>query len=1470
MTVHVKVSSVESAFDWQERATLAIGMFATVVVDVWFTTDLTGGKFSISHPGMETVEVEVASRKATGSWSLIGKRPIAPGDLTRVEKLKCQVRAERTTDAPEAFTLHAVSNCDTESSTAHTLRVLADGRSLTAAMVTVRLPSGAAVPVLSAARGGSTGPTSTHQNTVRAFTKFYGQLLFKDPDGVERAFPADMPVKAMLGSHPSHAIDARIGPDGILAIEMIGASLVIAQKDLKLRFEAPDGNNFVLCEVPDGAAAQTLGAEPTPDAAGNYDKRFFKLPKAWTMRQADWTVTGDDSRWVPETAHFKMTRDGLAASLGTPEAPVKLVLDPHWQYLKFEYFDRHYGHSDHGDAAKTVAPLLIAGECVKPARDDPYAEDTKSNWWLKEGEAIIQCVPWIVQKGLDGTAAARPSTDTLLRFTTAVRTCMESTSATVRNRVVATEEQLKPGPERLKFYDLPVEWQSRNYYAKLSDTAGEFGWYEEIADKPTTKAKPLVFSLDDIVLTNALGQRLGTWTHGDRLAIFANTFDDSLGDASKEGIYKPDDAAKLPWYTKTPAAGAPEEHENYVVDRPKWVRLIAAQGNLFDVFDQRTVASASAKPDYDVIGARAAVCWVDTSVQIQATTVRRWTDAGWLEIPGSAPAPGRYFLHFPTRVDQEFFSIQPYYTQEYVERFGKYLDAGSTGEIGRFDMALVRCCGVKTVGGAAVEQSINLYFHKLCFDATAHAPIGMAIDTYQVEYVRNVLNRFNGLDAKNDQGRPELLPKEPAKAIRVEVLTVLQGTPEAQAHYKISLTDSTEGGRDNRAISGVGGTGNSAPQDSGDDSGFVNAHEHGHQSALPDEYNERWSAASYGQPSFYSTLPGDPYELDGRTVEFQENNAPLMNGNHKLHNRYFWQSAEWVRQVLKFELNVKLGGTHDKYCLPPYPTALEAKRNYAFWPLNPSMNDVALAPRAPLTANRGKVDLYLYATGADAFAVKTLPGKEDPLGSDPYDGILMVTVRLKVGAWGAEFTDLKSLANSLALVARRFGPRKLNHSWCIGGIHGKGTKQEWEFKRCLVHFSPRLCISGSTELDTVDQWKTTVTSQNSTHSVWTAFELKLANYHAIDWDHPSKSARLSTLIGPQPAPPLNIRLGWTIATPEVQSINTKLTDFEALASSAVEDRLTAAQAVLNACHQKLAVTSDGLLRTQLLGLWDRSTEAVATLTALWWVRHVEDKAKAIKGHEKTVTDVLAVHAPQFTVNCKKGTPAKAEWDPLPVEGDLPEVAAWENEIFEEHRSGAMFNGVKNLLTEYKGKSAHELSARIVALRALMGPAAAPDGLDPRGTWSAGGKAALAAIDTQLGAALAAAEDLRVRDAALTACIREVETVVSAPGTDPADVAAAKALKERISTAFGFMALMWFVRDLEKHSKVFLDHLERWVSSTTVTLTGESTADFEEMMLEAFPSMVGAYKEASTIGEDDIRALVSGLALDELEVISLRP
>lgn len=1489
MTAHVTIESFRNPeTDWRGRPLGRIGDAVTVVVKLWDYANLKGGRFSIKHPAMapEGEEFDIPPRRATGDrkvLGVVGKHKTTPEDLSHEDTIDCVVHLTRACDGYEPFTLTALVNCVTEPAPAATLRCVETQTLFDAARVIVR--SGVRDNTeerYDVARAGNKGLPSTIGNTIRACVRLFATLRFKDPDGDERPFPKGTPVKVLLGEHPDHAIDAALGDDGKLSLEVIGHASVLAAKTLTLRLGS-DSKNRVICELPGDPKTQKRGSEPAEtDPTGTRDARFFTLPREWSLREADWAVTDDDGRWVADPAHFKMTVGGRAASLGKVDAPVKLVLDPHWQFLKFEFFDRRYGHSDHADKRKTLPPMVIEGFRYKPT-SSTTKPDVRSNWWVVEGDDTLQCVPWIVQRKPDGTEKKRPSGQTLLRFSLPAKTCIHSETATKRTRVIATDEQWKPGPERLDFYDLPEAWNSRNYYARLSASPDEFGWYEQVASKPSSKAKPLTFSLDDIVLTDEDGRRLATWTHDDRLAIFAHTFDDTLADTSKEGVYKPDDGAKLPWYTKTPAVGAPEANENYVVDHPGWTRLIAAQGSVFDVFDRRTVASSPADPDYDVVGARAAVRWVDATARFGATEV-------WEPTPGQPGyirkttdhkmAPGRSFrgAGVPGVTDKVSLTIQPYYSQDYMTRFGRYDETADGSPIGRFDMVLARCCNAATVDGKPVEVAVNLWFHRLCFDATI-PPHGMALDAFQVAFVRNVLNRFNGLDAKNSQGRPELLAKDPTKALKVVVVSFMQVTPEAQAHFKIKLADHTKNARDFRSNSGGGESGNSAPQDSGNSNGFTNAHEHGHQSALPDEYNERWSAASYGQPSFYSTLPGDPYELDGRTIEYSEDNAPLMNGNHKLHNRYFWQAAEWVRITSRVAMKVKLGGTYADYWLPPYPTANEMKRHYAFWPVNPAKNDFAIPSSDPLAVNRGKVNLFLYAIGADAFSQATLPTREDPPGSEPYDGILLVTVRVKVSAWGVKReaeADLKKLAHALARVARRLDapkPRKLNHVWALRGTHAKGTPQEWVFKRCLVHFSPRLLISGVTELDPVDKWETRV-GEFKTETLWTDAKTKLTDYHAIGWDDSNKAARLDALIGPVAEGTITVRGGWSVTHASVSAINNAVGQYEGHAADQVKARFASAKAVVTACDSWLSTA--GAVpnrRAAVTSLRGRAETARKALGALFYVRDLEAKAKDLKKRnterEETITKVSTAHAPQFEVICKPGTPAKAEWDPLPLEGDLPEATAWEALVPAAHRNGSVFARVKGLLTAYKSKDPLDIGGRIKALGELVGPATIAPEPSPRGPWTDRAKPSLAEIGRQLSAFESAdPENCDARQEAVVGAQAFAVVVSELELTDATDVSAAEALVTRTDATVLLIQLRRQVRSIEAHAALFKTHLERWRSSTTVTLTADSPDRFEEMMLEAFPSMIGAYKASSKLEASDIRAFASTLALDNLQVDDL--
>src|SRR5262249_45256124 len=144
-----------------------------------------------------------------------------------------------------------------------------------------------------------------------------------------------------------------------------------------------------------------------------------------------------------------------------------------------------------------------------------------------------------------------------------------------------------------------------------------------------------------------------------------------------------------------------------ICEYPDWSRLVLAKGNAFDVFDQRTPDDANNK----VVGARAAVSWVDATAKFTGVGMWKWVtgDPNPHQHPNDLPVPG-YFFHPnpPGKTEQNFFSIQPYFQQEYVNN-QQTLDAGSSdftaawkpaggaratlGSIGRYDMISLRCCG---------------------------------------------------------------------------------------------------------------------------------------------------------------------------------------------------------------------------------------------------------------------------------------------------------------------------------------------------------------------------------------------------------------------------------------------------------------------------------------------------------------------------------------------------------------------------------------------------------------------------------------------------------------------------------------------------------------------------------------------------------------------------------------------------------
>lgn len=727
-------------------------------------------------------------------------------------------------------------------------------------------------------------------------------------------------------------------------------------------------------------------------------------------------------------------------------------------------------------------------------------EDTDSNWYLEpdsKPENRVQCLPWIVNKKDNGDAEPKPDEDSLIQFKTDANTYIQSKSATERVLVKLdpSSDKLNPGVERFKYYDLPAVWKSQKYYARITPASGaaKQNRFEQLAKEATKAKEPMAFCLDDIVLAEEDGTPLPDWewSPDSRIALFCNRFTskkhDNSDDANltKEGLYKADagGSAHLGYMTKKPtgtAAGTAgtnnvETNRNYIADYPKWTRLAIANGTLFDAFEKRTKDSI-----LGVVGARAAARYVDPTRPISGVAMQyqRWDGSGWADVAHSnhRACPNKAFQQRPAIVKKNYFAEQAYYEARYAQRYNAPFDETKDGGTGRIDMALLRCCAVITSGSDTKEKAINLHYVRNYFEFIGGALTGKSIsdaETWKETWTKNVIARWNGTEdgsstrTPNNKGRARILPRAAgsvtAPPMEVEVMWFGQCLPQDLAQFHVRVEDKGADSRDNRG--GYAGTGESSPEgyrDSGakEPGWFASAHESGHADSLPDEYNERWDGASYGQISLKSNLPGDPYELDGRVVEYQENDTGMMNGNRLLRNRYFWNSAEWVRVAMAQapmaqDVRLKVGyDTFQEYFVPIHGSA-GAGRTFAYWPIQYQLGHVK-----PNT--RGKCDLYLVTHGAEHYSKVILPSYETPPAapnSKTYDGVLVVAIKLNVTlpafTGGSADNNRKGILQAMTAAAGR-----LSYKFILKGKARGGSDQEWTFARALLFFSPRYVVVG--------------------------------------------------------------------------------------------------------------------------------------------------------------------------------------------------------------------------------------------------------------------------------------------------------------------------------------------------------------------------------------------------------------------------
>ncbi|MCK6556309.1 hypothetical protein L6Q96_17275 [Candidatus Binatia bacterium] len=808
------------------------------------------------------------------------------------------------------------------------------------------------------------------------------RLRYKDPQAgkPDHPFPKDLPVTVRFGDGSTQ--DVTLGPDGNLDL-----AVRRGKRSLMLVFHY-DQPHYV-----GSAGPTTPAAEPRDKFAPRDDLgtlivpgfRTFLLPPDLDLKNADW-------QGLPPT---DSSTGGIllgSTSIGTTAAPVTLVLDPHWQYLKLLYFDR-----------KLKRKLSIPPVMMEAFERDVTTPALSQSDWLTDPSGC-QALPWILCRDVAGQALGKPDENVVLRFRSTPGTFIDSSANTVGGRKLVTKEVDflnsthdplvsegdpvsrdfdVPSVARLAFYDLPGEWRSKEYFCKVGGSASapprRADFYERVARETTTEDAPLIFSLDDLVLLDDQPAPVdlsmssgGELSASRRVTVFWHRFEEDQGrSVSPLGIYKADSSA--PWWSLAELQIGPQR--NYIADYPDWVRLVIARGRGFDVFDQRTAGVPSGP-----MGARAAVAWVNQPALVN--------------VPSVVTRKPFYAVEAPFR--QIYCDNRRFPTGSFDFHKG---DNGITvaptvdrDDIGRLDLIHLRCCDAD----GNVERVTQIQFVRMLFDF-ANAPDAMknsAAEQRKVarKILSNVMKRWNARhpgtgaaeDAQLNPGPPriETASGAPFAGPLFALFQLVEPQPQSvNPHFTIDIQ---EGKESDRSFMRSNGTGtwflkNGSILEPKENGRYTAGHEMGHGLSLPDCYGEVWSNCSLGAASFeYNEVPADIYAID---------ELSMMVANRQVRPRHYWHVAEWLNALYDRPFRLRHGTT--AYSLPH----TKGKRNVGFeslrdtavyWPLRAAVATSGL----PGQLNRSEQFLFMFGPG-DPIRDKIRTGSS-------FDGILAVVIRIGV------------------------------------------------------------------------------------------------------------------------------------------------------------------------------------------------------------------------------------------------------------------------------------------------------------------------------------------------------------------------------------------------------------------------------------------------------------------------------------------
>jgi hypothetical protein len=768
------------------------------------------------------------------------------------------------------------------------------------------------------------------------------RLSYKDPEGVAHPFPKDFALKVVFTY--GGIKDVKILDDK----GSIECEIEKGRTSFTLDFQSTKAR-YLLHTIPSGGGNPTIEVKenPSDDDLLQYTldgKQFFALPKKWTVAECTWEVARVS---VPTDGNIVLP----AAGVGTKDAPASLTLVPKCQYIRFEFFDRKFAHSDHGDKRVNIPPVVLKGarkssDAGAPINPCAGTHDAISNWAIDKNDnaKMCQCLLWVVTKKYTGEDLPKLDNAMLLEFGWEDGFVFsESANRRTVQKLAAGDAKRKPNKDRPAYYDLPKEWKSKNYYTRFTDTSKN-KFFDELANTDIevsySKATPLIFCLDDIVLTTNAGSQAikdkdssdadQALSENSRIVILKT----DPGDKYKVTVYKPRGKAAYWSESEFKKETATTTRRNVIVDYPINPRVVLFCNGFHDVYDKRTKNPNFANKE--VAGARAAVL-NDTDITCHAPIVA-------------------------------------------TSSFGDY----TAEDCGNFVFYALQYAGVDTTDADATKHRVvfALVTYWNCRLTTNAYTVAADVDNAREKGMENSMARWNAKDYEfHFTNRADIVGK---------TFSLFEAKRDDLGGKHLCMAtvvrDANDGGswmgKDTaqfRKSAYQDEPGRLRVEDADYDGNtykcLATAHELGHASGLHDEYvyflDDYPKIIRYVQ--YYDGMPYVPDDWS------------LMKNNEALRLRHYWGKAAWVNANVA---NIPGMTAADKDTIEVvYP----AKNLHYIRPAGETLKDVYTpkhTEKSVAWTAGGSANFHLYRLGDDEFMHK--------LNGSPYKGLLVIATKICV------------------------------------------------------------------------------------------------------------------------------------------------------------------------------------------------------------------------------------------------------------------------------------------------------------------------------------------------------------------------------------------------------------------------------------------------------------------------------------------